>query len=137
METKEKFIKDLNRAFAKADVPFILDCMTEDIEWEMVGGNISRGKAEIEKEMATMKDFETLEMEVDNVITHGKLASATGSFKMKEKDMEKSYKFCDIYEFNGFKNAKIRKMTSFVIPVKSDAKINNDEKSKNNTKPVV
>ncbi len=107
MTGKEKFIQELNEAFAKGNVPFILNCMANDIEWEMIGGNSSRGKAEIEKEMSAMKDFEMIEMKVDKIITHGKLASANGHFKMKKNGEEKAYGFCDIYEFNGFKEAKI------------------------------
>ncbi len=118
MTAKENFIQELNQAFAKGDIPFILDCMAEDIEWEMIGGNTSRGKAQIEKEMTSMKDFEMLEMKVDKVITHGKSASANGHFRMKENGEEKAYGFCDIYEFNGFKEAKISKMISYVIPLK-------------------
>jgi len=118
MTTKEKFIQELNQAFAKADVPFILNCMSDDIEWEMIGGNTNKGKAEIEKEMAQMKDFEITTMKIDKIITHGKLASANGTFSMKENGEEKFYGFCDIYEFNAFKEVKISKMTSYVIPLK-------------------
>lgn len=118
MTDKEKFIQKLNEAFAKGDVPFILDCMTDDIVWEMIGGNSSKGKIEIEKEMTSIKDMEILEMKLDKVITHGKLASANGYFRMKHKDQEKFYGFCDIYEFNGFKNLKLKKMTSYVVPLK-------------------
>ena len=118
MTTKENFIQELNEAFSKGDIPFILNCMTDDIEWEMVGANISRGKAEIEKEMSTMKDFEMLEMKVDKIITHGKLAAANGHFRMKENGKENAYGFCDVYEFKSFKEPKIRKMTSYVVPIK-------------------
>ena len=117
-DRKRKFIQELNEAFAKGNVPFILDCMADDIVWEMVGANTNRGKVEIEKEMSSMKDIEMLEMKVDKIITHGKLASANGHFRMKEKGQEKAYSFCDIYEFNGFKDQKISKMTSYVIPLK-------------------
>ncbi|PKD17208.1 hypothetical protein APR41_07190 [Salegentibacter salinarum] len=118
MTEKENFIKELNEAFAEGDVPFILDCMADDIVWEMIGGNTSRGKAEIEKEMAAMKDVEMLEMKLDKVITHGKSAASNGTFRLKKNGKEKAYGFCDLYEFNGFKKAKVRKMTSYVIPMK-------------------
>ncbi|PRX47349.1 nuclear transport factor 2 family protein [Salegentibacter salegens] len=118
MTEKEKFIQELNEAFAKGDVPFVLDCMADDIVWEMIGGKTSNGKEEIEKEMAAMKDIEMLEMTMDKVITHGKTAAANGHFRMKHNGEEKAYGFCDLYEFNGFKKAKIKKMTSYVILLK-------------------
>lgn len=120
MTEKEKFIRELNDAFAKGDVPYILNCMADDIIWEMIGGNTSRGKAEIEKEMAAMKNIEMLEMKVDKIITHGKSAASNGTFRLKKNGKEKAYGFCDLYEFNGFKNAKVKKMTSYVISLKEE-----------------
>lgn len=118
MTEKEKFIQELNDAFAKGDVPYILDCMADDIVWEMIGGNTSSGKTEIEKEMEAMKDIEMLEMKLDKVVTHGKSAAANGFFRLKKNGEEKTYGFCDMYEFSGFKKAKVRKMISYVIPLK-------------------
>ncbi len=118
MSQKEKLIQELQLAFLKGDIQTIIESMADDVAWEMVGGKVHKGKAEIEKELASMDNFEMLENKLDKVVTHGKLASANGTFRMKEKGVEKSYGFCDIYEFSGFKNAKIKKMISYVVPIK-------------------
>ncbi|MGY5847152.1 nuclear transport factor 2 family protein [Salegentibacter sp. HM20] len=117
MSEKEKFIQELNRAFEKGDIEAILESMTDDIEWDMVGGKRHKGKATIKEEMSSMSDFEMIEMQLDKIITHGKLASANGTFKMKEKGQVNSYAFCDVYEFSGFKNPKIKKLTAYVVPI--------------------
>jgi ketosteroid isomerase-like protein len=111
MTAKENFIQEFNQAFANGDIPFILDCLTESIEWVMIGGNTHRGKAAFEMEMSKMKDFEMMEMKIDKVITHGKFASANGRFKINEKEQEKTYGFCDVYEFDSFKGLKIKNIT--------------------------
>lgn len=138
MGTKEQFIQDLNQAFANGDTAGIMNSITDDITWEMVGNFRIEGKEEFQKAMAEMENIETLEMKVNQVITHGKLAATDGNMRIREASgEEKAFGFCDIYEFNGGKNAKIRKMISYVVPLKNDKKIKKDESTKDNTKSMV
>lgn len=116
MIEKEKFVRDFNEAFAKNDVEFIISNMSEDVEWELVGDQTTKGKEDVKELMGKMKDFETLEMEILRIITHGKLAAANGTMKIKEPSGKiKSFGFSDFYEFDGFKSPKIKKMTSYVV----------------------
>lgn len=137
MEHK-KFIEELNEAFASGNMAKIMESMSDDISWEMVGNFKIKGKEEFQKAMAEMENIKTLEMKVNQVITHGKLASSDGFMRIKEASgEEKAFGFCDIYEFNGFKNAKIRKMTSYVVPLKNEYKTEKDENTKDNPQSVV
>jgi hypothetical protein len=37
---KKEFIKALNITFAKHDIPFLMEIITEDINWKLVGEKI-------------------------------------------------------------------------------------------------
>lgn len=119
MTQKEQFLQKLNEAFAQSDTEYLLDQVTEDITWNIVGDKTIQGKAAFEADLKSMESVNTYELDIANVITHGKSASVNGTMKMKTPEgTEHTYAFCDIYTFNGFKNAKIKEMTSYVIEVK-------------------
>lgn len=58
-------------------------------------------------------------MKINHTITHGNTASVDGTMKMKDlPGEEKTYAFCNVYEFNGFKNPETKAMNSYVLEVK-------------------
>lgn len=112
---RKQILKDLNIAFAKGEVQLILDMLTEDVEWNMVGDKIMKGKEEVAKDLESMKDYTALEINIDHIITHGKDAACDGSFMMKNGD---KFGFCDVYEFeNNSKTANIKRMISYAIKI--------------------
>ncbi|MGM0580607.1 MAG: nuclear transport factor 2 family protein [Bacteroidota bacterium] len=113
---RKQLLKDLNIAFAKGEVQLILDMLTEDVQWEMVGDKVMNGKAEVAKDLESMKDYTAVEINIDHIITHGTDAACDGSFLMKNGDR---FGFCDVYEFeNNSKKAKIKNMISYAIGIK-------------------
>lgn len=121
MREREEFIRDFNEAFAKNDLDFILDSMTEDIEWNLVGEEITKGKAAVKEFMKPMEKVETLELELDKIVNGEESAAAYGRMKIKEPSGEvKSFGFADFYELEGKTNPKISKMTSFVVKEKDN-----------------
>lgn len=67
--------------------------------------------------MKKMASEEPYSIEIKNIITHGDSASVDG---VMESPDGKLYAFCDVYKFSGFKNTKIKKMTSYVIETKQE-----------------
>ncbi|GHA27168.1 hypothetical protein GCM10007103_05700 [Salinimicrobium marinum] len=121
MREKEEFIRDFNEAFATNEVDFILNSMTEDIEWHLVGDQIINGKQAVEEIMEQMKGIETLESNLFQIISHGNLAAANGRMKIKDPSgAVKTFGFSDFYELEGLKSPKIKKMTSYVVKVKEE-----------------
>ncbi len=119
MTTNALMLKQFNDAFAKGDTHYIAEQVTDDIVWEMVGEFHLKGKEAFQNSLREMESVETLDMQILNTITQGRTAAVNGTMKIKEASGEvKSFGFCDVYEFNGFKNAKIKKMTSYVSPIK-------------------
>lgn len=112
---KKAVLRDLNIAFAENDVEFVLDNVTDDVEWTVVGDTEVQGKSDFAEALEEMKDGETTELIVDHVITHGATGAVDGTLKL---DSGETYSFCDVYEFSSTrKNAKIRTMTSYVVEI--------------------
>lgn len=115
MTEKGKFLKKFNEAFARSDINFILENVTDDISWIAVGDFSVEGKEEFSKALDKMKSEQAYHINIKNIITHGNSAAVDGTMKMPAGD--KMYAFCDIYKFSGFKNPKVKELTSYVIEV--------------------
>lgn len=117
MKTKnQKLLEDINRAFASNDSDYILHQVTEDIHWDIVGDQTVNGKEAFANTLKAMQQDQPMELTIYNIITHGKSAAVNGKMKSAEG---KTYAFCDVYKFSGFKNPKICKMTSYALEVKA------------------
>ncbi len=112
MTKKGKFLQKMNEAFAKSDTEYILQNVTDDIKWTVIGDQQIQGKDEFARALKEMEAEEPFEIDIHNIITHGDSAAVDGIMKSANG---KSYSFCDVYKFRGFKNPKIKEMTSYVI----------------------
>lgn len=111
---KREFLKKFNIAFPDGDTDFIIQHISENIRWEMVGHKTLTGKDEILKELDEGKKLAMAEFELSTIITHGKEGSASGQFTLENG---KRFAFCDVYKFKGTKSI-IEEMQSFVIETK-------------------
>lgn len=59
---------------------------------------------------------EPMDLTIHTIITDGKSAAVNGEMKAPDG---KTYVFCDVYELSGFKNPKIKEITSYVIELKN------------------
>lgn len=109
---KMEFLKEFNIAFAKGDVDYLANSVTDDVCWEMVGKRKIEGKEEFVKTLETMAGHEAVEVKIDKILSHGKHGAVNGIMKMEDGT---SYAFADFYEFSNAKGEKIKTMTSIVI----------------------
>lgn len=119
MTEKALFLKKLNEAYANNDTSYIVEQVTDDIVWTVVGEPPVKGKKAFAEATKAMENENPLKLTVHNIITHGRDAAVNGTMTAKDKDgHERTYAFCDIYKFNGFsRNAKLKEMTSYAIEV--------------------
>ncbi|HIA91907.1 TPA: nuclear transport factor 2 family protein [Candidatus Saccharibacteria bacterium] len=103
---KKQFIKDFNIAFAYADMNKVVDMMSDDAEWVVVGKGRWTGKESIKNILKEMNTPEADTLHLENILSHGKLCSANGVITYKDNKVA----FCDVYEFENHSNtAKIKK----------------------------
>ncbi|WBL24128.1 nuclear transport factor 2 family protein [Zunongwangia sp. HGR-M22] len=112
---KEKLLIDFNKAFASGNNQFMLDHITKDFHWIMIGKKEVKGKESFAEELLEMESHVTDDLELVDVISHGNKGCVNGNMKIKTPNGESlSFSFCDVYEFCQAGD-KIAKMTTYVI----------------------
>lgn len=111
---KMEFLKDFNIAFAKGNVEFLIESVTDEIVWNIIGDKKIVGKENYAEELKKMKEAKATELILDQILSHGKEGAANGIIKMQN---DKKYAFSDFYIFNGAKGSKIKSITSYVIGI--------------------
>jgi hypothetical protein len=108
-------LEQLTIAFAKVDSKFILDKVTDNVCWNIIGGRTIQGKDDFAKALEHRKDASAVELTVLHIATHGKAGAVNGTTKLKNG---KTYGFCDMYEFGDAKGSSVKEITSYLIEIK-------------------
>lgn len=111
---KMEFLKEFKIAFAKGNVEFIIESVTEEIVWNINGNRKIQGKEKFTEELKKMKSEKVTELIIDQILSHGKEGATNGILKMQNG---KKYAFSDFYKFKSAKGAKIKSITSYVIGI--------------------
>lgn len=113
---KKEFIRDFEIAYIKKDRTKILQSLDSNIEWNIVGNTKLIGREEVEKSLDKMLGDEFTEFTIENIITHGNVASANGTIHLKDGG---TVEFCDVFKFTSHaKDAKLKKISSYVVLLK-------------------
>ncbi len=111
---KMEFLKQFNIAFAKGDVAFITESVTDDIVWNIIGDKKIEGKEKFTVELEIIKSEKVSKLVLEQILSHGKEGAASGIMKMQDG---KKYAFSELYVFQGAKGTKIKSMTSYIIGI--------------------
>ncbi len=114
---EKELLRDLNIAFAKADVDGILDFFTDDIRWQIMGEADLRGKAAVREALDAMKDVVTRELVIHSIFTEGREGAVNGLIVTEAGG---AVVFCDICRFASDAGGLIESMKSFAIEVTSE-----------------
>ena len=112
---KNEFLKAFQMAFAEMDNPKILEMISDDVEWQIVGHNTIVGKEAFQKAIEGLPEGQVKEVILEKVLSHGKLGAASGKIIMMDGSV---FAFGDMYEFNNTKGTHLRTIQSFNILVK-------------------
>lgn len=116
MTIKERFLRNMNKAFANNDVNYLTKCVTDNIQWNIIGEDTIWGKTDFIKALKEMGDEEYLfDLEIDNLIIHQNKAVVEGSMISRGG---KTYAFCDIYTFANSDKPIIEEISSYVITMR-------------------
>ncbi|WP_176142492.1 hypothetical protein [Halobacillus hunanensis] len=81
--------------------------------WTIVGHKPIKGKGRVEEAMKQVSKDNVTEIELKNIITHGKTGAVDGTLLYENG---KVLSFCNIFNFTGAgKNSKINEIASYVI----------------------
>ncbi len=118
MNPTEKFLRDVNKAFSEVDSQFLLNHITDDFCWIIVGEKTVGGRIEFSEALEEMQGMPPMKIDIQNVILTNESAVVEGIVVGRNRnDQKKYFGFCDIYKLSAEKDPKISKMTSYVIDV--------------------
>lgn len=119
MSKTEEFLRKINMAFAEGDDQFLLNNVTEDFCWKIVGERTISGKSEFSESLEQMREMPPMKIEIRNVIIEDGSGIIEGIVVGRNRTGQKKYfGFCDVYGLEGSgEEQKIRKMSSYVIDV--------------------
>ena len=114
---KKLLLRDLNIAFARADVEGVLDKFTDDIRWQIIDEADLRGKASVRAALEAMKHAVATELVIHSIITHGHEGAVNGVITMEQGG---SVAFCDVCQFASAAGKKIKSMKSYAVEIKTE-----------------
>lgn len=125
---QKQLLRDLNIAFARADVEAILDIFSEDMRWQIVGGPDLRGQAAARQALEAMQTSAAAELVIHSIIIQGREGAVNGLITSRDG---KSVAFCDICRFSeadsqsseqDYASHKIASMMSYAIELPQQGK---------------
>ena len=111
-------LRDLNIAFARADVEGILDFFTDDIIWDIIGEAELRGKTSVRGALEAMADQVAEELLIHSIIVDGREGAINGVIRLEKGG---SVAFCDVCLFASATGKQIKSMKSYAIEIKTEA----------------
>lgn len=118
MDQKEKFIREINKAFSSGNVDFIAGKISPDFLWVIVGEKTVGGKTELTEALEQIRELPPMNIDIHKILNSGNTSVVEGTVEAKNRNGQKKYfGFCDIYNFTESPDLKIKSMTSYVIDV--------------------
>jgi ketosteroid isomerase-like protein len=112
--TQKGIVQTYIDGFQELDHPKILDCLTEDVIWEIHGHRKLQGKKAFDEEIEN-ENFEGKPViHLNRLTEENQVVIAEGTVVTKPKNQDPiEIRFCDIFEFE---NGKIKKLSSYLAP---------------------
>lgn len=115
--SRQLFLEELNQAFANGNSQFMLDHVTDDFEWRIVGMDVISGKEAYSEALKDMMFPDPINFKINSIITHGREASVSGVMYLGENHY---IEFCDVMKFKSAGSNLISRMTSYAIEIKPE-----------------
>ncbi len=110
---KKLFLKEFIVSMVTNKSTFVIDNITDDIQWYVVGGQSASGKPDVLSELRQARNNGVIELTINTIVTHGYDGVVDGLLKFQNG---KTVAFCDIYRFSSPRNnAPIKTMKTYSI----------------------
>lgn len=121
-ENNKAIVERINTSVAKGDYEVFLAACADNMIWTIVGEPPIKGKEAIRQFMATMakENPQAPQFTVEATFGEGEFVASHGPMKMTDKTgKSESYRYCDIYRFNG---GKIVEQITYLVKTEGHAK---------------
>jgi ketosteroid isomerase-like protein len=108
MSAQKKIVETYMDGFRTTDHAKILDCLTEDVIWEMPGFFTHHGKAAFDREIENPDADGHPQIVIKRLIEEGSIVAAEGTVNAKLKSGNPiEAVFCDVFHFREGKIARL------------------------------
>ncbi len=119
MTKKEKYLREINKAFSESNIEFLVGCASQNIKWVVIGDRIISGREDFEYFLNRMKKAGPMEIEIKEIISKENKSIVEGIVKLKyEPGKKKTYAFCDVYVFEDDASYKIKELRTYITQLK-------------------
>ncbi len=109
-------LRDFSVAVVEHDTEALLSAVADDVEWDIVGQRVVRGKSDVAAALETAvgrRARQVVALRLDSIITHGSEGAVSSRIVFSGGS---ELRCCDVYRFGGHsKSAKIKRITSYWI----------------------
>jgi uncharacterized protein len=113
MTENKKTVEKYMEGFRRSDHQMILDCLTDDVVWEMPGVYTHNGKEEFDREIENDNFAGSPAIQIKRFVEENDIVIAEGAVQGKMKNGNSlDAVFCDVFEMTG---GKIRRLTSYLM----------------------
>jgi hypothetical protein len=113
-QSENIFLQQLTIAFAKGDADYLLERVSDDIRWEIVGAKVVEGRPAFTKATQKLADQPAEAIRLAHIASHGKVGAVDGTLQLGRK----RYGFCDMYEFRNARAERVSVILSFRVALK-------------------
>lgn len=114
---RKDLIEKMNMAFASCDLEFLIDHVTEDIKWDIVGEDTLEGLDDFKEILEKMKAHGNMDITINEITMGENRAVVEGIVKLKKPGKRRRYAFCDIYTFQKEKS-KVKELRTYITQMK-------------------
>ena len=112
-EKNKKIVENIIKAYTDNNLREFINYVDNDIEWNIVGMPIIKGKNEFLNAVCSLELKNFSSSTIKNIISEGEFVVVESTVTREEKlDKTKFLAYCDIYTI---KNNKINKLTSYLV----------------------
>ena len=117
-DTNREIVKKVNESFTAGNTDGFLEHCADNVVWNMVGDQETKGKKAMKEWMSQMEGMEPPKFTVEKIIAEGDSVVCYGDMTMKGEDgKEGKYSYVDAYHFSG---DKISDLKSFIVKHKTE-----------------
>ena len=119
MEAREELLRQLNKAFAKWDIKFLADNVSDNFRWVIVGERTISGRKDFKNSLEQMKRGGPMMISVIDISTFQEKSLVEGTVEfMLEPGKKRKYSFCDVYVFSDSERNKVAELRTYVTQMK-------------------
>jgi ketosteroid isomerase-like protein len=115
MSARKALVARYFDGFHRSDHAEILDCLTDDVVWDLPGFNHLEGKDAFDGEIENEAFAGPPTLDVDRLVEEGDSVVAIGTGAGMQKTGDRfEFAFCTVFTFAG---ERIRRVESYIVPL--------------------